>query len=278
MTEKNSYISKQCCDCEDPPDSYLYKPFPRGVTPKSLASEDCTDRSMYNCSKTRVTKLGKGPSQNRDSVMILNDDFGLTKSSNFYEDYVTTDSLVEGNLMTRVATKCGSKKVGCGGTSPAVCASYCDPRLRNAATGDLIKLDRVPYTGHVALENVYNENLRGYGQDYTTYSDIHAWQIQYYMSPDDKEAFQTPVYTLESNTIQSVREDPMGGLIPEYYRDPKTKSILNASRYQHTRDQLRFREDILDGIMYQRNKSDWGLLWEKPISERTPKTYRSYKL
>jgi len=267
-----SIISQQCCDCNDPPAAYNYKPFMGAVTPKSLATEKCVDRSIYNCSNTRVTRLGKGPPPNTDNVMILNKSFGLTEASNFFPDKVDTEMMEyvgeDGIQFINVQSpKC----------SDTVCATYCDPRVRDARTGDLIKLDRVPYTGHTALENVYNEDLRGYGKNYRSYQDIHAGQIRYYVPEEDKEFNQRPVYTLESNTVQTIREDPMGGLIPEYKREPLSRGILNASRYQDTRDQLQYRENIMDGIMWQQNKTDYGVLWEDVLSRELPMSRKSYK-
>ena len=48
MSQK-TYISKQCCDCADPPDAFNYKPLNGAATPKSIANEQCTERDMYNC-------------------------------------------------------------------------------------------------------------------------------------------------------------------------------------------------------------------------------------
>ena len=267
MTIKN-IISKQCCDCENPPEAFTYKPFMGGVTPKSLAIENCVDRDMYDCVNVRVTKVGIGPSERENKVMILNKSFGLTEASNFYPDQVATKVMTSDQKVVNIPSQ------KCPGN---VYATYCDPRVRHAPTGDLIKLDRVPYTGHVALENVYNEDLRNHGKNYTSYQDIHAGQIQYYISPEDREANQRPVYTLESNTVQTIREDPMGGLIPEYKREPLSHGILNASRYQDTRDQLQYREDIMDGLMYQQNKTNYGVLWEDVLSREVPATHRNYK-
>jgi hypothetical protein len=92
-------------------------------------------------------------------------------------------------------------------------------------------LDRVPYTGHTALENVYNEDLRGYGKNYRSYQDINAGQIQYYVPEEDKEFNQRPVYTLEADTVQTIRQDPMGGLIPEYKRITGYIKCVTISRY-----------------------------------------------
>ena len=215
-----------------------------------------------------MTRTGKGPSHDTNEVLILNRDFGLTESSNFFPDQVTTRFITnESKIVDLPDPKCPGK----------VCATYCDPRVRDARTGQLIKLDRVPYTGHVPLESVYNEKLRGYGQNYRSYGDIHAGQIQYYVPTEDKSAFQKPIYTLDSNTIQTIREDPMGGMIPEYYRNPVTNGVKNASAYQDTRDQLQYREDIMDGIMYQHNKRDYGVLWENVLEQQYPKEEWCYK-
>jgi hypothetical protein len=272
MVEKN-YISKQCCDCKDPPESYIYKPFIGAITPKSLAAENCIDRGMYRCSNTRVTKVGRGPSSQDGKVMILNESFGLTEASDFFPDQLTTAMMTPDHKVINVVDpKC----------SETLCATYCDPRVRDARTGQLIKLDRPPYTGHVALENIYNNELRGYGKNYRSYQDIDAGQIQYYVPEEDREANQRPIYTLESNTVQTIREDPMGGLIPEYKREQISNGILNASRYQDTRDQLKYREDLMDGIRYQQNKTSYGVLWES-VLERGVATgerrmsYKNYK-
>ena len=67
----------------------------------------------------------------------------------------------------------------------------------------------------------------------------------------------------------------------EYYREPLTYGLKNVSPYQDTRDQLRYREDITEGIVYNQNKQSWGKLWYPQYSTNNPgpdgKTTWSYK-
>lgn len=270
MTKMN-FISKECCDCDDNPDCVFYKPFKGAVTPKSIASESCTDRKMYDCKDTRVFGTGDAPSNISHSLYVLNRNFGLTNAENFWDSRIDSNIIVDGVV----------EKEHIGGCPNIVQATYCDPRVRNQPTGELIKLDRKPYTGHVPLDEIYSESLRNYGTGYNTYSDINGGQIRYYVSDDNYSAFQEPMFALRADETKTVRKDPMGSLLPEYYREPLTYGLKNVSPYQDTRDQLRYREDIMEGIVYNQNKQSWGKLWYSEYSKNNPgpegKTTWSYK-
>lgn len=255
MSEK-SIISNKCCDCPETSRVYFVKALAKGVTPKSLANENCVSRSMYDCSNTRITKKGSGPVSQNNMVLEINEPDGLTKNApDFYRVPVTNTVMANGKIYKIPDNKCSQ-----GGIT-----TYCDPRLRDARTGQLLKIDATPHTGSVNMGNIYDEHLRGFGKNYTSYLDVNGGQIQYYVPLQDVEAVHRPNYTLNSTTMQTIRQDPMGGLIPEYHREPVANGNRYASNYQDTRDQLKFREDIMDGLMYRQRKENYGLMWSSGL-------------
>lgn len=249
----NHIISKQCCNCQDT--GINYKPIESNAQPISIASDHCIDRKEHECNKTRIIATGTGPVEDTNQEYILNKVIGPKPVENYYEDRGYNIARDNNGNIVKLPYECQTY------------ATYCDPRVRNAVTGDLIKLDTIPQSSEMPMSKIYDESLRGYGQGYVTYRDINAGQIQYSVSKSDQSAYKTPNYVLGSTTIKSVREDPMGGMIPEYNRTPNVDNMVTDSKYQHTRDELRHRENLMDGIKYRHNKSDYGLFWEHIVRE-----------
>ena len=109
-------------------------------------------------------------------------------------------------------------------------------------------LDRPPLTGDVKLKDVYNKDLKAYGQDYKSYKDIHAGQYQYYVDKQLTDPYYEPVYAIRSNVTKSVFKDPMGAMRPQYDRVPIAFHNYNISDYsfwrtlyQCTKNQPRYR-------------------------------------
>ena len=57
-----------------------------------------------------------------------------------------------------------------------------DPRLLNSASYTRFLLDKPPYDSSIKLSEIYNENLRNYGKNYTSYEDINGGQNIYYIN------------------------------------------------------------------------------------------------
>ena len=252
----NSY--NNCSECNKCNQKYIVRPFTNGVTPKSLADEMCgLNTSDCYSNQKRIIKTGKGPVYTEEQY-ILNSEIGPKFENNFYEDKITT-KLVNQNKKEVHETEIHDKNVY---------VDYCDPRLQDNRTWDRIMLDSIPKSSEVNMSDVYDESLRNYGQNYTSYDSINSGQIQYYVSDQDSEANQRPNYVIESRNVNMIRQDPMGGLIPEYYREPLTERNRHISNYQHLRDGMKNVELVMDAAMYRRNKSDWGKLWGNTIKER----------
>ena len=136
-----------------------------------------------------------------------------------------------------------------------------DPRIRSPATNDLMPLDRPPLTGDVKLKDVYNKDLKGYGQDYKSYKDIHAGQYQYYVDKQLTDPYYEPVYAIRSDVTKSVFKDPMGAMRPQYDRVPIAFHNYNISDYSFDRDQIGFREDLMSKQTRGMNARDWSDRW-----------------
>jgi hypothetical protein len=234
----------------------VYKPFPPNTIPRSLAADTCKTQDIdYG---TRIVEYGKGPSHNNNKVTVLNKTAGLTYDQNFYKTKETEQVLHDGKVVN----------LDVPGYGTPVYTADCDARIYNAMSGQLLKFSEPPYVARgVELGDLYKEN-NDYGNNYKSYENIDAGQIVYYVPEQSRSAFQSPNFVINTNTVSSVRKDPMGGLIPEYEQTPVTNGIRNISNYQDTRDTLKHRESILGGLMYGMNKRNYGVMWENTINKK----------
>lgn len=254
----NNIISQQCCACQNTYQGTKMNPFPKNTIPGSIASEDCTN-NQHKCNHRRILSFDQGPTYPSGKQYQLNQNIHMKKVSGFYPSKIYKQiSDQNGKAQYVVDQNCKSN----------VYATFTDPRLRNTATGDLIKLDSIPYGEPTKLEDVYNEELRNYGNNYRSYQDINAGNIIYKINEEDNVPFQKPNFTLESTTTHTVFEDPMGALIPEYYSMPLNNNNVATSDYQDTRDELSHREDIMTGIMHRHNKTNYSTLWYNTIPKQ----------
>jgi hypothetical protein len=148
-----------------------------------------------------------------------------------------------------------------------------DPRLFNAMTAQILPLDRPPIDSSVRLSNVYNENLRGYGQNYTDYKSVSGGQIQYYIDKSIEDPYFTPVFEISSNVKGEVYQDPMNAMKPAYFRQPLTSpnplqnNMRGFSGLTSINDSTRFREDITGGtknaggLMARMNREKYSARW-----------------
>ena len=229
-----SYGSYESCSKCIHDDIYLKKFI--NVEPKSIADENC-GITKNDCNQKRVIKMGQGPTKS-NLYLNINCEIGPKHDIEFKQAQNNAQTVCN-NVYTR----------------------ECDPRLTDNKTWDKIMLDQPPVTSEIELEKIYGENLRNYGKNYTSYKSINAGQIQYYVPVQDLEANQKPNYILESNNTNVIRQDPMGGLIPEYHREEITNGMKHVVKDQYMRDRLRYAEWMLDSAMYKRNSRDWGKLW-----------------
>ncbi len=121
-----------------------------------------------------------------------------------------------------------------------------DSRLIDTPRGGFSQyLDRPPYTGEVLLKHIYDPELDGYGKNYKNYQTVNGGQIMYYVDKDLLPTYSLPVYTIRSRVDASVFQTPMGGLWPQYSKEPLTKDSRYISPQQFTRDMVYHREDIM---------------------------------
>ena len=181
--------------------------------------------------------------------------------------YFLNPSVVEGPQ--REALDFGSVD-NCGTECPATTYLSMDPRLFDGTRGQRYALDAPPLMGKTKLKDVYNENLRNYGQNYKTYNDINAGNIVYYIDKAIQTPFCEPNFTEPSYNVGMIYQDPMGAIKPEYNRIPKNpqpnKATTNSNNYSpyqlsFIQDTQQQREDILALQMRKGNQTRWEPRW-----------------
>jgi len=136
-----------------------------------------------------------------------------------------------------------------------------DPRTWSATSNDYTTFDRPPLSSSIKLKNIYNDDLKGYGQNYKSYNDVTAGQIIYYTDKSREDAYYRPIFNEKVKVGTVIYQDPMGAIKPEYprevpYTNPITDKSCNNGDYC-----LSF---IKDTICIE--KTIWLLLWPRLIS------------
>ena len=230
----NNYDNCNLCRKCDVMNSGI-RPFSSNTLPKSIANENC-GVNINDCNnKTRIIAVGKGPIYS-NKKSIVNKDLNIMDDPTFYQ------------------VKCNSGKC-----NQVKYMKDNDPRLINNKTGDRIYLDRPAQVSEVT--DVYGEELRNYGKNYRTYQDINSGDITYYVAHQNREQNHFPIYTMETNNIKIIREDPMGGFVPEYKKTRITRSMKHQSPYEEMRVRMGVFERGIDSAMIRRDRSDWSKLW-----------------
>jgi len=143
-----------------------------------------------------------------------------------------------------------------------------DPRTWSATRNQYITFETPPLDGSIKLKDIYNDNLKGYGQNYQTYSDINAGQIVYYVDKSREDAYYRPLFNENVQVDTLVYKDPMDAMKPEYprvtpYKNPITDESCNYGEYclSFIKDTNMFREDILASNMVKINQQRWMPRW-----------------
>ena len=144
-----------------------------------------------------------------------------------------------------------------------------DPRLLDPIRNSMLKLDRPPNTGDMALNNVYCDKLKGYGKGYRTYSDVNAGQIHYYIDESIADALYKPVYDIPAKVTTVLYQDPMGNMKPQYNRHWNDgDGIKHPPKHGETFGCLSFiddtshhREDIIARQQQKNNQQKWSARW-----------------
>lgn len=275
-------VDTKCCDSQTTTiDSYCSNPMPYKslVSSKALKERGCPNISPcefgsipeHLCSDTVAVSWGVSPSN-----LCIDD----ARRSRPDRQQTTTVKInpnlgVKPDLKNRVTENWnrslegldehtpGSRN-GCGdGSSNPTCWTGNDPRLRNP-DGSRLVLDRPPLTGRVELRNVYSDRLSHHQTGfYRGYDDIHAGQIGYYMSSMRDSIFNSPNFTIRSNTVTELYRDPNGTVTTQHKREPLTKCSLyvmadcmNGSSYDNVQE-ISERENYMSGFVDQLSKNDY---------------------
>lgn len=144
-----------------------------------------------------------------------------------------------------------------------------DPRLLDPIRNSLLKLDRPPNVGDLALNNLYCEDLKNYGKGYRSYSDINTGQIQYYIDASIQDALYEPVYDIPTEVTSVLYQDPMSNIKPQYNRkwrdeDGISKLPVPGEIYgclSFIDDTSHHREDIIARQQLKNNQQKWSARW-----------------
>lgn len=147
-----------------------------------------------------------------------------------------------------------------------------DPRTYDWSRSQWTTLNSPPIDGNVKLKDVYNNNLKDYGQKYTGYADINAGQINYYIDKQIAEPYFNPLFAFPSSYQKVIYKDPMDNLKAEYprtvpYRNPMVKECADLGHENKKvclswiNDSNQFREDLLTAQMAKMNQSKYSARW-----------------
>lgn len=124
--------------------------------------------------------------------------------------------------------------------------SYTDPRTIDPRRGARYTFNRPPYQ---AMKTQMLDYKEIYGNipttKYDSYKSVGLGQYVYYLDTDISNPYYSPNYVIRSDVHTDVYNDPMSGRRVDYNRNPLTSTYKYLSDYQHTRDDLAFREDLM---------------------------------
>jgi hypothetical protein len=146
-----------------------------------------------------------------------------------------------------------------------------DPRLFDAPRAVYLPLDRPPANGDVRLKDIYNSDLDNYGSlsGYENYENIKDGDITYYVDKSIQDVLYEPIYVDNAEVIQSIYQDPMGGIKMDYVRKPlvntKNPVITDCQTYNtklsFLEDTQSHREDLISYQQRQHNQSKYTTRW-----------------
>jgi len=145
-----------------------------------------------------------------------------------------------------------------------------DPRLISASHGgQSLTLDNPPIDGKIYLDELStNKNLDNYGKYYSTYSDINAGNITYYIDNSIKDPLFKPIFSIPARLTSTLYEDPMGSIKPQYDRQPLNYyDPINSDKNDYKgnlpwlQDTQEYREDIISKQMNKHNEQRFDYRW-----------------
>jgi hypothetical protein len=293
MTDKPYSYPKSSCLCNYCPDVNVagyYKPFDdKTAVPTNMSIDNCQVDKLSNCFDTRYVKYDIEPqllkednitkfTPENSEITVLNDknltisidcNDALTRNCECNEfngmcfvngeakPHISKSDCIKKTEDEDIEWKCNNW--GCTGNV------YIrdDPRPMNYATKQALPLNRPPFNGSLPLQmsEIYNPELDKVGKPAKNYSDLYGGDITYYVDEQFTKSLYEPLFTIRSNTSKELYIDPMGSKKPHYGREPLTVNHRNISDYSFDRDQMAFREDILQSNMAQMNQRNWSMWW-----------------
>jgi hypothetical protein len=235
---------KTSCPCQGCPQpaSAFYQKETINDKPCSLGISNCEKSPGFYCSNKQVYKQNIQPNNEPTTYQNLNT-LGLSSAT----DYTQID--------------CKNFNGGCAGGY----AGH-NPKLFDSARAQLLLLDRPHLSGGVAVGNVchdeiYTPYFRNYGKNYTSYKDINAGQIQYYVDSDTSGAYFRPNFPEPALVTHEVFIDPMGSIKPQYNRETFQKYGWDSCNKDNcdsfTHDTLEFRQELMEKQMRKINQQRW---------------------
>ncbi|MDB4413472.1 hypothetical protein N9189_02995 [Pirellulaceae bacterium] len=251
-----SYPQSSCncwnCDKED-------YPSPQGW-PTNFSVEGCKVPKSFNCHDRQVFQKGVQPESKYGGYTV--NECGQT--TGIPDKYTFLNNVGVKPSADFFSVDC-PKDSACPGTTYV---SH-DPRLLDPIRNSLLKLDRPPNVGNIALKDMYCDDLKGYGRGYRTYSDVNAGQIQYYIDHSIEDALYKPVYDIPAQVTGVLYQDPMSNMKPQYnrkWRDedgiskmPEPGNIYGCLSFID--DTSHHREDIIARQQLKNNQQKWSARW-----------------
>lgn len=144
-----------------------------------------------------------------------------------------------------------------------------DPRLISASHGgQRLTLDNPPIDGKIYLEELStNKSLDNYGKYYSTYSDINAGNITYYINNSMKDPLFKPIFSIPARLTGTLYKDPMGSFRIQYDRESLNYDPINSDNNYYNgglswlQDSQEYREDLISKQMNKRNEQQFEYRW-----------------
>jgi hypothetical protein len=252
MEEINNNYPKSSCNCYNcDKNKYTIKSVGK---PTSISVRECEVPNYYECYDKKLFKEQIEP-RNISGFIELNP-FCMNKNfDKSFEKIECKDECLNGN--------------------PKIIYASTDPRLISPMhSGQILTLDRPPVNENIKLADIYTDpNMKYYGEKYTSYSDINAGQINYYIDRSIEDAFYQPIFENNAYVKGELYKDPMDSMKPQYNRTPVyNDNFLNTKRKNYRgklswiEDSNEQREDIMALQQRKNNQMKYSSRWTGNIS------------
>ena len=237
---------KSSCNCYEC--THKKYSFPKGV-PTNMSVRDCEFSKYFECYDDKLFRKDIEP-VNKEGQITLNPEV-LTQK------YAKDFQKIECPL---------NKSFGC----PKTQYASMDPRLISSQhNGQVQTLDKPPITSEVKLDTLLDDKrLDNYGQGYKSYADVNAGQYMYYIDKSLEDPYFNPNFVTSATTTGVLYKDPMGGMKPEYNREPLTSNDpMGPERNNYEgclswmEDSLSHRQDLMSLQMSTGNEQRYAPRW-----------------